>query len=55
MAQWVRDPALSLATSVAAVLQIQSLAWELLRAKGTARKKKKNLNICDNPPLLLRL
>ena len=34
MAQWFKDPVLSL-------VQIQSLAWELLHALGVAKKEKK--------------
>ena len=39
VAQWVKDAALSV--QVTAVVQVQSLAWELLQAVGKEKKKKK--------------
>lgn len=40
MAQQAKDLAMSLAmVRVAAVAWVQSLAWELLHAKGTAKQK----------------
>ena len=43
MAQWVKDPALSLlcVTLVMVMAQVQSLAQELLHSMGAAKKKKK--------------
>ena len=42
MAQWVKDPELSLMCFwVTAVVQVLSLVWELLHAVGAAKKKKK--------------
>ena len=44
MAQWVKDLAVVTAEGGKAVVeQVQSLAWELPHAKGTAKKKKKKL------------
>lgn len=43
MAQQAKDLAMSLAmVRVAAVAWVQSLAWELLHAKGTAKQKQTN-------------
>ena len=42
MAQWVKDPELSLMCFwVTAVVQVLSLVWELLHAVGAAKKKKR--------------
>ena len=41
MVQWVKDMVLSSVVWVAALVQVQSLAWELPHAMGTAKGKKK--------------
>ena len=46
VAQWVKNPALSLA-QVTAVASVQSLAWELLHAMDVAKKREREREICS--------
>ena len=41
MVQWVKDPVVTALAQVAAVVQIQSLAWKFPQALRMAKRKKK--------------